>query len=462
MPLQLKIVSVNRDLIGDDAERVFGDAGGTIGRSLKNDWILPDPDRYVSGRHASIDYKGGIYYVLDHSSNGVYINDEIEPIGKGNPRRLFDGDYIRMGDFEFAVSVDDGESICVPPESDTSMRESAADNLQQFVDEDSHRTQINLLDEEEITGDAAFQNALFGNAAGNRAQASDAPTGAANDAESADAARHAPAGSKPTPTAEQEIFNAFMEGLCISPSEVHPSTDRIEMMKTAGSTMRELIFGIISLLTSRSNLKNSFHIDQTTVLPRHNNPLKFSRNTDDLLMQLLLGTEGDYLGASDAIREVCQDLLFHQNAFLDAMNIAFIEFADRFDPIELADNFDRTMGRGPLFAFLKKSKYWDLYSNLYPIMTEKGGGRFPQMFGDEFVRAYERQVADYRRHDREAPPAGEDLAPAVDPGLLETRRLEPADRVNPVRRAPADGAGRGDDHSHEKTVEIHPLGKIKA
>ena len=346
----------------------------------------------------------------------------------------------------------------------TSLREVAADNLQQFVDEDSHRTQVNLLDEEEITGDAAFQRALFGNASGKRAKASDAPVSAANDAGSADAERPLPAAGESVPAAEEDIFNAFMEGLCISPSEVHPSTDRAEMMKTAGSTMRELIFGIISLLTSRSNLKNAFHLDQTTVLPRHNNPLKFSRNTDDLLMQLLLGTEGDYLGASDAVREVCQDLLFHQNAFLDAMNTAFIEFADRFDPAELADNFDRTMGRGQLFAFLKKSKYWDLYCNLYPIMTEKGGGRFPQMFGEEFVRAYERQVADYRRHDRETPTEAEELTPAVDPGLAETRRLEPSDRVSPVRRAPAAGASqdRGDESTHDKTIEIHPLGKRKA
>jgi type VI secretion system protein len=451
--LQLKIVSRNRDLVGDDAERVFGEAGGSIGRSLQNDWILPDPDRYVSGHHATIDYKGGIYYVLDHSSNGVYINDEVEPIGNGNPRRLFNGDYIRMGDFEFVVSVDSGESLSVPLDSETNMRDVAADNLQQFVDEDSQRSRVNLLDEEELTGDAAFQRALFGNAASKRAKASGAHAGAANDAGSAGAESRTPAASVPVPAAEQEIFNAFMEGLCISPSEVHPSTDRAEMMKTAGSTMRELIFGIISLLTSRSNLKNSFHLDQTTVLPRHNNPLKFSRNTDDLLMQLLLGTEGDYLGASDAVREVCQDLLFHQNAFLDAMNTAFIEFADRFDPAELAENFDRTASRGQLFAFLKKSKYWDLYCNLYPIMTEKGGGRFPQMFGEEFVRAYERQVADYRRHDREGPTMAEDPTPAVDPGLAETRRLEPADRA---------GFARGEEPTHDKTVEIHPLGKRKA
>jgi len=464
MPLQLKIVSANRDLVGDDAEREFGEAGGSIGRSLENDWILPDPDRYVSGRHATIDHKGGIYYILDHSSNGVYINDEVEPIGNGNPRRLFDGDCIRMGDFEFAVSVDAGESIAVPLDAETPLRAVAPDNMQQFVDEDSQGTDASLLDEEEITGDAAFQRALFGAQSSKRGRAGKRPAKAANDEGSVATKKPVRAAGKSKPAGEDEIFDAFLEGLCISPSEVHPSTDRAAMMKTAGSAMRELIFGIIALLTSRSNLKNAFHLDQTTLLPRQNNPLKFSRNTDDLLMQLLLGTEGDYLGAGDAVREVCQDLLHHQNAFLDAMNTAFIEFADRFDPTELADNFDRTMSRSQLLAFRKKSQYWDLYCNLYPIMTEKGGGRFPQMFGEEFVRAYERQVAEYRRHDRGTPTAAEKQQPAVDPGLAQTRRLDQSDRARHARGESSGGAGAtpGEEPKHDKTIEIHPLGKRKA
>ncbi len=56
MALQLEIVSKHRDIVGDDAVRVFSETGGTIGRSLHNDWILPDPDRYISGRHATIDF----------------------------------------------------------------------------------------------------------------------------------------------------------------------------------------------------------------------------------------------------------------------------------------------------------------------------------------------------------------------------------------------------------------------
>ena len=89
MPLTITIVSEHRDLVGRDCEREYYEEGGTIGRSLQNDWILPDPDRFISGRHATIDYKGGIYYLADTSTNGVYMNGDIKTIGNGNPRRLF-------------------------------------------------------------------------------------------------------------------------------------------------------------------------------------------------------------------------------------------------------------------------------------------------------------------------------------------------------------------------------------
>ena len=416
MSLILKITSEHRDLVGDDAEREFHEAGGTIGRSLENDWILPDPDRYISGRHATIDYKGGIYYLLDTSSNGVFVNDDVEPIGKGNPRRLFDGDRIRMGDFQFAVSVDCGESLVMP--IDEEPRSVAPDNLEQFVDEDVLRTGMQLLDEEALTGDDEFQSVLFGDEPPHR-EASDSKP-AANDDKS-------PANKKETAGVDvsaEDLFDSFLDGAGISRVELHPSVNRPEMMLSAGMILREFVEGVIGLLASRANLKNAFRLDQTTVLPRHNNPLKFSENSTDLVKQLLVGGEGEYLGARDAVREVCRDLLNHQEAFLDAMNSAFIEFADRFEPDELQDGFDRAMHGSKLLSFMNKSKYWDLYRDLYPIITETGGGRFPQMFGEEFVRAYERQVAEYNRHDREGTLDGKSPAAAVDPSLIETQKLD--------------------------------------
>ena len=38
------------------------------------------------------------------------------------------------------------------------------------------------------------------------------------------------------------------------------------------------------------------------------------------------------------------------------MNSAFIDFADRFDPAELQDGFDRTLGSG-LFSFITRQEF---------------------------------------------------------------------------------------------------------
>ena len=418
MPLELKIISEHADLVGDDAVREYHESGGTIGRSLQNDWILPDPDRFISGRHATIDFKGGIYYLADTSSNGVYVNNEMEPIGRGNPRRLFDGDRLRLGDFEIQVSVDSGESLVMPMEKEPSV---APDNIEQFVDEESLRTGMKLLDEEELTGDDEFQSVLFGGSNDDKPEPQpeiEEPI--------KDVGKKATDG--PVDVTAEDLFDSFLDGLGVNRVELHPSVNRPEMMLTAGQVLREFVKGTTDLLASRANLKNTFRLDQTTVLPRHNNPMKFAENTNDLLKQLLVGSEGEYLGAQDSIREVCRDLINHQNAFLDAMNSAFIEFADRFEPEELQEGFDRTMGK-KMFSFMSKMKYWQLYCDLYPIVTEKGGGRFPQMFGEEFVKAYERQVAEYQRHDRDGTgtSGAHDIKDqAVDPGLMETQKLDPS------------------------------------
>jgi predicted component of type VI protein secretion system len=388
MPLQMKIVSEHSEILGDDDERMFLESGGTIGRSLENDWILPDPDRFISSRHATIDFQSGAYYLADVSSNGVYVNDEEEPLGKGNPRRLFDGDHLRMGDFEFQVSLDEGQDLAMPPAPAATV---VPDHIEQLVPEEKIETGVQLLDEEELTGDEEFHSALFGEAA-------EKPVD--EKSEKVDKAKN-PFVSKPEPKAKktEELLDAFLLGLGIDRSELHPSTDPVALMTNAGKVLNELVEGITNLLLARANVKSTFRLDQTTVLPRHNNPIKLSENPTDSLKQLLVGKEGEYMGPVDAVREVCRDLKFHHDAMLEAMTRAFLEFTDRFDPDELRENFDRTLNKKPIFTAMNQLKYWQLYCDLYPIMTQQGSGQLPHHFGEEFVRAYEKQIADYKRLD---------------------------------------------------------------
>lgn len=393
MPLQLEIVSDHKDILGDDCVRVFREEGGTIGRSLENDWILPDPDKFISGKHATIDFQTGAFYLADVSTNGVYVNGEEQPLGKGNPRRLFDGDKLRMGDFEFVVTLDEGEDLEMPPPEPMTV---VPDHIEQLVDEDSLRSGVQMLDEEAITGDEEFHSALFGSQP-RKAAAPEAPKKMNNQS---NPFAPAPTAEEQSVTQSAELLDAFMKGLDISRAEIHPSTDPLEVMENAGRVLKEFVDGTTELLASRTALKSMFRLDQTTVMPRHNNPLKIAENTRDSMMQLLIGKEGEYLSPTDAVTEVCRDLKYHQDAVLEAMISAFVEFSDKFDPDELQQNFDKTLDKKPLFQKMNQLKYWQLYCDLYPIMTQSSSGKFPHQFSEEFVRAYEKQVSEYKRMER--------------------------------------------------------------
>jgi predicted component of type VI protein secretion system len=424
MALLLEVISDHRDILGDDYERLFGDDGGTIGRSFDNDWILPDPDRFISSRHATIDHKGGAYYLADVSTNGVYINGEREPVGRGNPRRLFSGDRLRMGDFEFMVKLEEGEDLTMPPPAPLTV---VPDHIEQLVPEDRMNSSIMMLDEEEITGNDAFQSALFGT------PPADKPVRAASRHAGANPFAPPPEPEKPAELTADKLLDAFLEGMGLSREDIHPSVDPRDIMANAGQVLQEFVNGITELLVCRTNLKSMFRLDQTTVLPRHNNPLKLAENTTDSLKQLLVGKEGEYLGPLDSVREVCRDLKFHHDAVLGGMTSAFSEFVDRFDPEELTENFNKTLNRKPLFNSLNKLKYWELYCDLYPIITQHGTGPFPPQFGEEFVRAYDKHIADRKRGDRvEADPMtstvvldrtrpqpGEELIDQVDHAVAE-------------------------------------------
>src|SRR5690606_41611139 len=94
MALRLTIVSSNGPRLGTRSVKEFGPNGGTIGRSLECDWALPDSKRYLSSRHASIDFRSGSYYVIDTSMIGVFVNDADQAVGRGKPPRLFEGDRL--------------------------------------------------------------------------------------------------------------------------------------------------------------------------------------------------------------------------------------------------------------------------------------------------------------------------------------------------------------------------------
>ncbi|RMF19976.1 MAG: FHA domain-containing protein [Gammaproteobacteria bacterium] len=78
---------------------VFDLLGGVIGRSAECDWVLDDPRRILSSRHALIGTENRTFFIEDTSTNGVYINDAPQALGKGKRHALKAGDTLRMGEY---------------------------------------------------------------------------------------------------------------------------------------------------------------------------------------------------------------------------------------------------------------------------------------------------------------------------------------------------------------------------
>ena len=108
MALRLTVISEQSAALGERATLILDKAGGTIGRADDNDWVLPDPQRFISAHHARISYRNGSFIVEDTSTNGLFINDEIDPVGRLGPQPLRPGDTLRMGGYRIGVRDHDG------------------------------------------------------------------------------------------------------------------------------------------------------------------------------------------------------------------------------------------------------------------------------------------------------------------------------------------------------------------
>ncbi len=75
-----------------------------IGRGAHLDWTLPDPSRFISGKHCEVRYRDEAYWLYDVSTNGTFLNDNSRRIQ--TPHKLRDGDRLAIGSYIIAVTIE--------------------------------------------------------------------------------------------------------------------------------------------------------------------------------------------------------------------------------------------------------------------------------------------------------------------------------------------------------------------
>ena len=410
MSLRLRVVSDHRRQLAERYTVVFGVSGGAIGRSSDNDWVLPDPLRYVSAHHARVNFRDGHFYLEDLSTNGVFVNDQPEALSKlgSSGYRLQNGDILRIGDYQIVVAVD-AETVPEIPELDSAAAVPTSIHALHPIGRAAQTDIGAMLDLEDLlvsepaeSGSGSFQPV---NAYGQAVSSAHAAAGAkavpfadpSDDSIARRIARLAKAAGRDSRGASapglydvQSGLQAFCRGAGIDPEKL-PAEAQTRMLHLIGQLLREAVVGLKDLERSRSEIRDRFRIEMPPPEPDDPRPSLGRATVDELLLALLIQHESRSIDAVQWMRETVGETKSHEQAAAQAMRAAFIEFLDRLDPAELEARFERAARRGKARS-ADKAQYWELFTTFYRNLIEMPADHLPHTFVEAFASAYREAV----------------------------------------------------------------------
>ncbi len=352
MALQLRIVSDHRRQLGQRSSVVFDGAGGKIGRSLDNDWVLPDPQRYVSAHHARIHYHDGQYILEDISTNGVYVNDDERPVAKGGSHVLQNGDLIRLGEYQLVAVVETGPTgiyhaaAPVPSVTSSVMVHTGAQSVEVMA--------IGHVAQSDLGANLDLDDLLA--AAPSRAISSPSPHELSATLADSETDRHAIArrierlaraaaraqlrrtsGEPPVPPDANSGLTAFCKGAGVAADRFPPELQG-SLLHLAGQLFREALVGLKDLERVRSENLRPMHIN-LPVAGNDPRPSLARGGIEDLLIEILSQHESRRLDAVQWLRDVIDHAKAHDQATFAALRTAFADFVARLEPAELESRF---------------------------------------------------------------------------------------------------------------------------
>jgi FHA domain-containing protein len=165
------------------------------------------------------------------------------------------------------------------------------------------------------------------------------------------------------------LLEAFRRGLNAPALEMPALTP--EMMELIGQLLHEAVGGTVDLLRARATLKHEMRADVTTVVPKDNNPLKFSPNAEVALQHLLAPPARGFTAAAPAMRAAFDDLRSHQFGLLAGMQAVLEAALQRFDPVALESKLGGRSRLHDLLPARRNARLWKLFNECYASIRKE-------------------------------------------------------------------------------------------
>ncbi|WP_367277059.1 type VI secretion system-associated FHA domain protein TagH [Bradyrhizobium sp.] len=413
---------------------IKGRRGLDIGRDPYLDWTLPDPSRFISGRHCEVRWRDGAYWLHDVSTNGTFMNGAESRLKA--PHRLRDGDRFVIGQYIIATTLEEelaepGEAVpAYAPPSDEALWDAAPaaapiDPQQLKTSRELAAVRPDFLDwatdvpvpivsavarpsaslPSVGSGPAALDLERDGWAAGPPPPPAPQPNILPQPmprrprAEGAQPRRAAAAEPEPPASLPSSLIAGAEDGADADfvrrvargaglPENAFAGRDTGELAEQFGRLLRLATDNMKQLLEARQQAKQLARSpSQTTVQATDNNPLKFAPTAEDAL-RIMFGAKGQsYLDAEKAFAQGFDDLKRHQIRTYTAMQQAVARLMKDVDPaaIEAASQSDRGLAG---MVGSRKARLWDVYVARWQAQAGRHDNGMLDAFMNYFARCY--------------------------------------------------------------------------
>jgi len=410
---------------------IKGKRGLDIGRDPYLDWTLPDPSRFISGRHCEVRWHDGAYWLHDISTNGTFMNGAEGRLKA--PHRLRNGDRFVVGQYVIAATLD--EEVAEPSETAPPRAPSNDENLW-----DGGPDAAAPVDPQQLKGrrDAAPVRPDFLDwaidvptptmppappAAGPVSSVRGKPVATGLEHDSWAEGPPPPPDPQPeiipvpTPrrpdigeakrpwsvpeldppvasprTADGNVMAEFAQLVARGaglPDDAFAGRDPGELAEQFGRLLKLATDNMKQLLEARQQAKRLARSpNQTTVQAINNNPLKFAPSAEDALRIMLGPQSRSYLDAERAFAQGFDDLKRHQIKTYTAMQQAVTLLMRDVNPaaIEAASQSDRGLAG---MVGSRKARLWDIYVARWQAHAQRHDNGILDTFMDYFARCYD-------------------------------------------------------------------------